>query len=221
MSGTSPPHDEPGPAPAPELDILLHSRGYLGLLLVAGLVGIPISAIAFGFLAAVHELEHVVWESLPETLGFDGPPAWWPIVALGLAGVLCGLAVTRLPGHGGHVPAAGLTPGATPPRFLPGVVLAAASSLVLGAVIGPEAPLIALGGGLALVAVRVPPHLLTSDRTLSSSGNRTPTVFEPAVISMGSAGWAAPIMVSGPGQNRAAMEAKASDCGKIKRSSWV
>jgi H+/Cl- antiporter ClcA len=147
-------HDEPGPASAPELNVLLHSRGYLRLLLLAALVGIPISAIAFGFLAAVHELEHVVWDSLPKSLGIDGPPAWWPIVALGLAGALCGLAVTRLPGHGGHVPAMGLAAGATPPSFLPGVALAAAASLVLGAVVGPEAPLIAIGSGLALIAVK-------------------------------------------------------------------
>lgn len=124
------------------------------MLLVAALVGIPISLVAFGFLVAVHELEHLVWDSFPATLGFDGPPAWWAIATLGLAGVLVGLTVTRLRGHGGHVPAMGLAAGATPPGVLPGVVLAAAASLVLGAVVGPEAPLIALGGGLALVAVR-------------------------------------------------------------------
>jgi len=124
------------------------------LLVVSGLVGIPISAIAFGFLAAVHELEHVVWDSFPQSMGYDVPPAWWPIPALGLAGLLCAIAVTRLPGSGGHVPAMGLTAGATPPSFLPGVVAAAGASLVLGAVVGPEAPLIALGSGLALVAVR-------------------------------------------------------------------
>jgi H+/Cl- antiporter ClcA len=143
-----------GPAPAHGLNVALHSTGYLRLLLTAAVVGIPISAIAFGFLAAVHELEHVVWSSLPSSLGFDEPPAWWPVLALGLAGLLCGLAVVRLPGHGGHVPVHGMTPGATPPRFLPGVVAAATASLVLGAVVGPEAPLIALGSGLALVAVR-------------------------------------------------------------------
>ena len=37
------------------------------------------------------------------------------------------------------------------PRELPGIALAAVVSLGLGAVIGPEAPLIALGGGLALL----------------------------------------------------------------------
>jgi H+/Cl- antiporter ClcA len=149
-----PPHDEPERATAPEVDVVLHSRGYLRLLLVAGLVGIPISVIAFGFLAAVHELEHVVWHDLPADLGYDQPPAWWPVLALGLSGLLVALVVTRLPGNGGHVPATGLSAGATAPSALPGVVLAAAASLVLGAVVGPEAPLIALGGGLALLAVR-------------------------------------------------------------------
>ena len=146
--------DEPERAPAPDIGVLLHSPGYLALLLAAALLGIPLSFIAFGFLAAVHELEHLVWETLPEGLGFDGPPAWWPIATLGLAGVLVGLAVTHLPGRGGHVPAMGLAAGASPPSALPGTVLATTASLVLGAVVGPEAPLIAIGSGLALLAVK-------------------------------------------------------------------
>ena len=157
MTAEPRPEDESGQEPDAELGILLHSRGYLSLLLVAALIGIPLSIVAFGFLAAVHELEHVVWETLPESLGFDEPPPWWPIAAIGLAGVLVGLAVTRLPGHGGHVPAMGLSGGATEPRALPGVMLAAAASLVLGAVVGPEAPLIAIGSGLALLAVQRTP----------------------------------------------------------------
>jgi H+/Cl- antiporter ClcA len=139
--------------PDVELGVLLHSRAYLQLLLVAAVLGIPLSLTAFGFLAAVHELEHVVWHSLPESLGYDVPPAWWPIAALGLAGVLVALVVMRLPGHGGHVPAHGMGGGPTAPRDVPGVVLAAGTSLVLGAVVGPEAPLIAIGGGLALLAI--------------------------------------------------------------------
>ena len=50
------------------------------------------------------------------------------------------------------MPADGLAGGLTEPRTLPGVTLAALAGLSLGAVIGPEAPLIALGGGLALLA---------------------------------------------------------------------
>lgn len=132
----------------------LHRPGYLRLLLVTGLLGIPLSLAAFAFLVAVHELEHVVWHDLPDALGHDGPPAWWPILTIGVAALLVVLCVRRLPGTGGHVPADGLGAGATPPVEVPGVVLAAAASLVGGAVVGPEAPLIALGSGLALLAVR-------------------------------------------------------------------
>jgi H+/Cl- antiporter ClcA len=134
--------------------VQLHSRGYLVLLLASGLLGIPLSLVAFGFLVAVHELEHVVWHDLPDALGHAQPPPWWPVVVLGLAGLLVAMAIRHLPGHGGHVPVDGLAAGATPPVELPGVVLAAAASLVGGAVVGPEAPLIAMGGGLALLAVR-------------------------------------------------------------------
>ncbi|MBW8802199.1 MAG: chloride channel protein, partial [Streptomyces sp.] len=45
--------------------------------------------------------------------------------------------------------------GPTPTVNLPGVALAALASLGLGAVIGPEAPLIALGSGLAVAALRL------------------------------------------------------------------
>lgn len=149
--------DTPNPGAAAESEqqfgVLLHSRGYLTLLLISAVIGVPISAAAFGFLALVHKLDDLVWNDLPESLGFDQPPLWWPIVTIGLAAVLVALVVTRLPGHGGHVPAAGLAAGATLPIDLPGVLLAAGAGLSLGAVVGPEAPLIALGGGLAYLAV--------------------------------------------------------------------
>jgi H+/Cl- antiporter ClcA len=134
--------------------VLLHSQGYLALLLVAALLGGPLSLVVFGFMTAVHELEHLVWHTLPTSLGFEELPTWWPIATLGVAGVLVALAVTRLPGRGGHVPAMGLIVDVTPPSQVPGVVLAGAASLVLDAVVGPEAPLVAMGSGLALLAVR-------------------------------------------------------------------
>ena len=146
--------ENPEPAPGLDLAVVLHSRGYLLLLLVAALLGVPISLIAFGFLAVVHELEHLVWDTVPTGLGFTGVPAWWPIILLGLAGLLVGIVVKYLPGSGGHVPADGLAADAAPPGVVPGVVLAAGSGLVLGAVLGPEAPLIAVGSGLALLGVK-------------------------------------------------------------------
>ncbi len=132
----------------------LHDRGYLLVLLTCGLLGLPLSVAAFGFLAAVHELEHLVWHDLPVALGHPAPPPWWPVVTIGVAGALVAAAVRHLPGRAGHVPVEGLGAGATAPAALPGVVLAAAASLVGGAVVGPEAPLIAIGSGLALLVVR-------------------------------------------------------------------
>lgn len=137
-----------------EVGIALHHRGYLALLTIAALIGIPLSAIAFGFLAAVHELEHLMWESIPHDLGYDHAPAWWAILLLTVAGVIVGLVVAHFPGHGGHVPVEGISAGPTPIAHLPGIVLAAAGSLILGAVVGPEAPLMAIGSGLAVYAIR-------------------------------------------------------------------
>ena len=43
----------------------------------------------------------------------------------------------------------------TPPSFVPGVVLAAIGTLAFGAVLGPEAPVIALGSAVGVVAHRI------------------------------------------------------------------
>jgi hypothetical protein len=112
-------------------------------------VGIPVSAVAFGFLAVEHELTDVFWEDLPEAVGFDEAPWWWGIPSLIVAGLIVALAL-RLPGGGGHIPADGIHAGPTQPAHLPGILLAGFASLCLGAVIGPEAILLALGSGAAL-----------------------------------------------------------------------
>lgn len=135
---------------------LVRTRGYLKLLLVAAAVGFPVCAVSFGFLALVHELEPLLYKDLPRALGFSGTPLWWPVPMLVVAGLLVGLTIRRLPGNGGHEPADGLALSGVPPlSALPGIVLAALASLSFGAVLGPEAPLIALGGGLAAGAARL------------------------------------------------------------------
>ncbi|MFI6146979.1 chloride channel protein [Streptomyces sp. NPDC051109] len=139
------------PEEADRLRELLRSPGYFKALVFCALIGIPVSLVAFWFLVALHELEHLMWGGLPEALGWSAPPWWWPLPLLLVAGATVGLVVTRLPGTGGHVPASGLHTGGISPGALPGVILAALLSLPLGATLGPEAPLIALGGGLALL----------------------------------------------------------------------
>jgi len=133
----------------------LRSRRYLALLVLAAVIGVPVSAVAWGFLAVVSKLQGWLFTSLPSGLGFHGEPLWWPLPLLGLSGLLVGLTIRYLPGTGGHSPADGLQPGSPTPAELPGVLLAALATLALGAVLGPEAPLIALGGGLAAALVRL------------------------------------------------------------------
>jgi H+/Cl- antiporter ClcA len=135
---------------------LLRSRSYWALLGIAAVIGIPISAVAYFFLDLVSKLQHWTFTSLPDALGFHGAPLWWPAPPLLIAGLLVALTIRYLPGTAGHEPADGLsTKGAPGPAELPGVILAALATLALGAVLGPEAPLIALGGGLAICAIRL------------------------------------------------------------------
>lgn len=125
------------------------------------LVALPISLVAMGFLGLVDLVQTWVWNTAPVDLGLDSAPWWWPIPWLVLAGVLVSSAIVLLPGRGGHVPANGTGGGATPPSFVLGVFLAALAGLPLGVVLGPEAPLIAMGTGLAVWLsrlARLSPH---------------------------------------------------------------
>ena len=146
-------------APAPPADPmeLLKSKSYVQLLVLATLIGVPVSAVAYFYLALVSKLQPWIYQSLPKALGFHGTPVWWPVPILLVAGVLVATTITYLPGTSGHEPANGFKAGGGPPTAaeLPGVVLASLATLALGVVLGPEAPLIAIGGGLGALAVRL------------------------------------------------------------------
>ena len=136
---------------------VLRTPDYTRLLVLAAVIGAPIAAAAWGFLWLVDELQEWLYTDLPSGLGFDEQPTWWPLPLLALAGVLVALTIRYLPGHGGESPAEGFHAGGPPPTpiELPGIFIAALTGLALGAVIGPEAPLIALGAGLGVCAVRL------------------------------------------------------------------
>jgi H+/Cl- antiporter ClcA len=136
---------------------VVKSRAYVALLMLAAIIGAPISAVAWGFLALVSKLQGWIFTDLPKGLGFHAEPLWWPIPPLVLAGLLVGLTIRYLPGTGGHSPADGFHAGggAPTPAELPGVIIAALATLSLGVVLGPEAPLIAIGGGLGALAIRL------------------------------------------------------------------
>src|SRR5712671_3944101 len=103
---------------------LLRSRSYIALLVLAAIIGAPVSAAAYFFLALVSKLQVWIFTDLPKGLGFQAEPLWWPILPLAVAGVLVALTIRFLPGTGGHSPADGFKAGEGPaaPIELPGIV---------------------------------------------------------------------------------------------------
>jgi H+/Cl- antiporter ClcA len=131
------------------------NRRFAMLLVFVAIVGVIVSLIAWCFLELVHQIQTGVFTDLPKDLGYEGgAPNWWYLVVLGVSGLITALAIVRLPGNGGHTPAYGLSTEQVGPEALPGVILAALASIGLGAVVGPEAPLIAMGGGIGILAAR-------------------------------------------------------------------
>jgi H+/Cl- antiporter ClcA len=115
----------------------------------------------------VHYLEHWLWTELPEALGESSPP-WYLVVVLPVVGAaVVVLARLWLPGDGGHPPLEGLAMRPTPLAHAPGIAVAALATLACGAVLGPEAPVVALGGIVAL-ALTSPARLEEKERRLLS-----------------------------------------------------
>ena len=151
---TRTPDTAPAPAGPTDPAELLRSRSYVMVLVLGALIGVPVSAVAYFFLKIIAESQNWVFTTLPTNLGMSSEPTWWPLIPLTVSGVLVALCLRVLPGTGGHKPAEGFkASGPVAPIDLPGIVAAAYLTLALGVVLGPEAPLIAIGSGLAVLAV--------------------------------------------------------------------
>ncbi len=156
MAGEETTAADPQADAAPDPRELMRSRQFIALLVLAAIVGLVASLVAWLFLEAVNLMQTGVYEDLPtDVLGFDSTPTWWPVPVLLIAGLVAAFGITKLPGAGGHVPANGLNPSPTLPEYLPGVVLVALAGLGLGVALGPEGPLMALGSGLGYLAVKL------------------------------------------------------------------
>ena len=139
------PAQQPSPSP----------KAVLRLVLFGALIGIPAALLAAVFLALVHELEHWLWDDLPDQLGESSPP-WYLVIGLPVVGAALVVAARALlPGDGGHRPLEGIGGGPTPVRYAPGIALAALGTLAFGAVLGPEAPLLALGSVVGVAVARM------------------------------------------------------------------
>ncbi len=168
MTHSSSAHDPVtgGDAPAP----LTSGRAYLHLVLLGAGIGIPAALVAALFLALVHDLEHWLWHDLPDSLGHSSPP-WYLVVGLPVVGaLLVVIARALLPGDGGHRPLEGLATDPTPVSHGPGVALAALGTLSFGAVLGPEAPIVALGSVVGVAAGRIASMGRKGSAVLSGAG---------------------------------------------------
>jgi H+/Cl- antiporter ClcA len=158
MSNSDPPASPSAGRPDPVE--LLRSRSYLVLLVFGAVVGVVVAFVAYFFLKGVSEVQEYIFTTLPREVGFSAEPVWWPLPWPPLAGLLVALTIRYLPGSAGHKPAEGFkTGGPVLPVELPGIALASLATLCLGVVLGPEAPLIAIGSGLGVLAV----HLAKKD----------------------------------------------------------
>jgi H+/Cl- antiporter ClcA len=153
------PDAPPAPEPtAEQIAATIRSKRYVVLLVICAVVGVIVSLATWCFLELVHQVQQELYTHLPHALGYpNGPPDWWSLPVLAIAAVIVGLAISRLPGDGGHLPAKGLAAGGPPlgPVDLPGVILAGLATISSGLVLGPEAPVIALGSGVALLTMQL------------------------------------------------------------------
>ena len=156
---------------SPETATPISGRQALHLVGLGALVGIPAALVAALFMAAVHDLEHWLWHDLPERLDASGPP-WYLVLGLPVLGAGIVIAArTLLPGDGGHEPLDGISVTPTPIAYAPGIALAAIGSLAFGAVLGPEAPLVALGSVVGLAAAHYARVGEGEGRVLSTAGS--------------------------------------------------
>ena len=146
-----------GPSSAPSSGRGQDWSAVVGFLAAAAALGLLAGVGSLLFLWVTHEGYLLLWEAIPDALGMSEPAYWWILLVLvaGSAGVWL---ARRLPGGGGHSPLGGLSMGADP-RAGFSILVAALISLSIGAVLGPEAPLMALGSMIAAVfAARMRPE---------------------------------------------------------------
>ena len=88
-----------GGPPAFDPVAVIRSKRYIGALVLAAILGIPISAVAYGFLALVAAMQRFLFTDLPNQMLERPAPPWWPLPWLTLCGLLVGLTIRYLPGE--------------------------------------------------------------------------------------------------------------------------
>ncbi|MEV8594713.1 ion channel protein [Streptomyces sp. NPDC052012] len=140
-------HSEQAPSSTPATP----ARALLPTIVPALLVGVAASLLLLGVEVAAEELEHVLWQDLPDALGVGRYSVLWMFVVLLATGIAVGLLVWKAPGHAGPDPATtGLDAPVLHPAVLPGLLLVTGLMLAGGPSLGPENPIIAVNVSLAV-----------------------------------------------------------------------
>ncbi|GAA4379786.1 ion channel protein [Agromyces bauzanensis] len=125
-------------------------RQLLVLAIPAIIVGVFAALLLWSLEQLADLLGGVLWKTAPDALGVD-PNGWWIVLILTLTGLAVGLGLRFMPGHGG--PDSATTELIGPPlplRVLPGLALVTIFSLAGGVSLGPENPIIAINGAIAV-----------------------------------------------------------------------
>ena len=169
-------------------------RTLLELSLPAVVVGIVSALVLYAVEEVVHLLEHAVWDDLADPLGVDPASPWWILGVLSVTGLVVGLVIRLVPGHGGQdsatveliAPPVGL-------RVVPSLALVAVVGFAGGVSLGPEAPIIAINTALLVALVRrlwpaVPTQLVVMVTAAGTIGALFGTPVAAALVFTGLSG---------------------------------
>jgi H+/Cl- antiporter ClcA len=131
------------------------ARALLPLVLPALAVGVGAALLLTALSATANRLETVLWDTLPDALDVSGNGGPWIIFMLTLTGVVVGLVLWLVPGHGGPDPATeALIAPPLAAMVLPSLALLSVLGLAGGVSLGPENPIVAINVSLAFVVGR-------------------------------------------------------------------
>ncbi|WP_291056991.1 ion channel protein [Herbiconiux sp.] len=169
-------------------------RRLLRLSIPAILVGVVSALILF----AVDEIsglaEDGIWTTLPAALGIDPSAGWWIFGVLSVTGLVVGLILLLVPGHGGRDSATTeLIAPPLPLKALPSLALVAVIGLAGGVSLGPENPIIAINTGILVALLArlwpaIPPNLVVMLAASATIGALFGTPVAAALIFTGVVG---------------------------------
>ncbi|MER8045658.1 ion channel protein [Streptomyces sp. NPDC094032] len=163
-------------------------RILLPQILPALVVGVGSALLFLGISAIAEQLQHVLWNTLPDALGIGNYSSLWMISTLTATGIAVGLVVWKVYGHAGSDPAEGGLGGPPiAPSVVPGLLVAATFSLAGGVSLGPENPTIVAAIALTFwlggkVLPRVPGVLWVSLATAATFGALFGTPVAAALV---------------------------------------